>query len=239
MKQTVQQILALAEELKHGTIDTILAMRDDEVARAVLSGELPDPSQRSKPPSPSALPTLTVNASFIDAFLSAPAPCCALGLVEVEGRECGLLALRPDRSIPSHSTDRGFRFGHSILDTDAYEVVHFAFEFYGFATYHVLINPSNPLAQAVLNTMVTTGDYFFFALDADQHVTAFRSALGDDTLIFLKAHLARLQQSQTTEEQYRQAVSLFAKQPTPPGTLLNGCVGTRLRIWTSARIAWT
>ena len=34
-------------------------------------------------------------------------------------------------------------FGHSLLGTAAYEVIHFAFMFYGFVTYNVLINPNN------------------------------------------------------------------------------------------------
>lgn len=41
----------------------------------------------------------------------------------------------------------GFSLRASILDNDAYEVGHCAFEFYGFAIYHVLINPHNPLAM--------------------------------------------------------------------------------------------
>ena len=34
-------------------------------------------------------------------------------------------------------------------------VAQFAFAFYGFATYNVLINPSNPAAQTVLEAMIT------------------------------------------------------------------------------------
>src|SRR5579863_1337818 len=109
LKATVRQILALAEELKKGTIDTILAMRDEEVGMAVLSGKLKRPQV--------SLPTLTVKGNFMRAFLDAPAPCCALGVVEVEGAQCGLIALRPDGVIPPQITDRGFRFGHSVLGT--------------------------------------------------------------------------------------------------------------------------
>jgi hypothetical protein len=62
-------------------------------------------------------------------------------------------------------------------------VVHFVFEFYGFATYSVLINPNDIVARLVLNTMIETGDYFFFALDSDRGTTAFRSDIAPNNLI--------------------------------------------------------
>ena len=57
----------------------------------------------------------------------------------------------------------GFRFGHSLLGTREYEVLHFAFAFYGFEAYNVLVNPNNPLVQTVLTTMVDSRDYFFLS----------------------------------------------------------------------------
>jgi hypothetical protein len=39
-------------------------------------------------------------------------------------------------------------------------VIHFAFEFRGFETYNVLLNPSNGLVQAVVRSMVERGGYF-------------------------------------------------------------------------------
>ena len=119
------------------------------------------------------LPTLTVNRSFMQAFIAAETPCFALGLVEESGRPCGLIALRPDQEIPAAVTDGGFNFGHSLLGTAAFEVIHFAFEFYGFATYNVLINPNNSLVQAVLEHMIDDGDYFFFSLEESGRVTPF------------------------------------------------------------------
>ena len=41
------------------------------------------------------LPRLIVNSRFIDEFISAQAPCFALGLVEERKQTCGFLALRP------------------------------------------------------------------------------------------------------------------------------------------------
>ena len=109
------------------------------------------------------LPTLAVNGQLMRDFLAAPAPCFTLGVVEERRRPRGCLALRPAEPIPSEVTAGGFNLGHALLGTPTYEVVQFAFQFYGFETYHVLVNPSNSLAQTVLTSMVESGEYFFFA----------------------------------------------------------------------------
>jgi hypothetical protein len=167
-----------------------------------------------------ALPKLTVNRQFRATFLAEQTPCLALGLVEEGSDPCALIALRLDEALPRAVSAAGFRFGNAILGTGRWEVVHFAFEFYGFATYNVLVNPGDPVVRSVLTTMVETGDYFFFALDSDRQATAFRSGLGNANLAGLKANLSRLQRSATTDAQYRQAVSQFERHPDPPGTLL-------------------
>ena len=167
------------------------------------------------------LPVLTVNRSFLYEFMDAEPPCGALGLVEESGRQSGFVALHLDEDIPSEVTARGFRFGHSLLGGDSFEVIHFAFEFYGFRTWNLLINPNNPLVQAVLRRMLEDEDYFFFALSADGRATTFRSEVGQDVLLYVKANLSRLQHSTTTEIQYDLACLSFAGNPTPPGALLN------------------
>ncbi len=98
--------------------------------------------------------------------------------------------------------------------------MHLVFEFYGFATYHALLNPSHCLTMTVLNAMVQSGDYFFFALDSRQSTTAFRSELGEGNLQSLQDYLPRLRHSTTTDAQYERAVSSFRKTPEPPGPLL-------------------
>ena len=167
------------------------------------------------------LPALTVNRSFLYDFMDAESPCGALGLVEESGRQSGFVALHLGEDIPSDVTARGFRFGHSLFGGDTFEVIHFAFEFYGFRTYNLLINPSSPLVQAVLKRMLEDGDYFFFALSSDGRATAFRSEVGQDVLSYVKANLPRLLDSTTTEAQYDLACLSFAGNPRPPGTLLN------------------
>jgi hypothetical protein len=165
-------------------------------------------------------PALTVNRSFIREFIAADSPCFALGLVEEQQRQYGLLALRPDQTIPAQVTNRGLNFGHSLLGDDTFEVIPLAFEFYGSQTYNVLVNPNNPLVQTVLAHLLEHSDYFFFALNPNGHVTAFRAEIGQETLTGLQANLARIQQSTTSPSQYQQTLARFAERPHPEGVLL-------------------
>ena len=141
-------------------------------------------------------------------------------MVEERGRACGFLAVRPGELIPPDSTDTGFQFGHSLVGTAHFEVVHFGFAFYGFKTYNVLVNPNNPLVRTVLTTMVESGDYYFFALDTSGSATVFRSAIGEADVAGLSTTLPRIRRSTTTEAQYERAVAAFEKNPQPPGVLL-------------------
>jgi hypothetical protein len=152
-------------------------------------------------PGPPLRPALVVNRLFMQEFLAAEPPCFALGLVEERQRLCGMLALRLDQEMPAAVADGGFEFGHALFGNTTFAVLHLVFAFLGFQTYNVLINPSNPLVQAVLRTMLDDGEYFFFALNAQGHVTAFRADIGVEGLAVLRANRARLQQATTTGEQ--------------------------------------
>ena len=165
-------------------------------------------------------PALVVNRLFMQAFLAADAPCLALGMVEVQQQLCGMLALRLDEAIPAPVADRGFEFGHTLFGTTTFVVLHFVCAFPGFQTYNVLINSNNLVVQAVLRTMLDDGDYFFFALQPQGQVTAFRADLGSDSLAVLRANRIRLQTSTTTDAQYQQALTSFAAHPAPAGILL-------------------
>lgn len=167
------------------------------------------------------LPRLTVNSRFIDDFITAEAPCCALGLVEERKQTYGFLALRPEMVIPDKYTRTGVSFGHSLFGNAEFVVVHFAFHFYHYATFNVLVNPNNPVIQTVLNKMLETGDYFFFVVDPKGSATAFRSELGQDALIKLKNNLPLIQNAKTTDAQYRKAVVMFERNPSPSGQMLN------------------
>ncbi len=166
-------------------------------------------------------PKLTVNEPFIREFVSAESPCFALGLVEERQQQCGFLALRPDEAIPHETADLGFRFGHSLLGDSDFEVIHFAFEFHDFKAYNVLINPNNPLVQTVLTTMMESEEYFFFAINPNQSVTAFRTEIGQSNLAGLKTHFQRIKHSTTTDRQYERTIASFTRNPQPAGSMLN------------------
>ena len=167
------------------------------------------------------LPKLTTNRHFVNDFLGAKAPCFALGMVEERQQALGLLALRPPTAIPQEVMALGFNCGHSILGNADFEAVHFAFEFYGFATYNVLLNPNNPLVQTVLAAMLDSGEYFFLAVMPDHGVTAFRCDIGQENLTVLKDNWARIQGSTTNDLQYQKAFRQFQEHPYPPGQMLS------------------
>lgn len=170
----------------------------------------------------SSLPPLVLNRTFVRDFIDADTPCFALGLVETDNRQTGFLALRLQESIPPAVSNQGFNFGHQLLGNDTYEVIQFAFEFYGFQTCKVLVNPNNPLVQNVLTTMIEQGDYFFFAIDADRgRNTVFRSELGEEPMLYLKKNLKRIQQSTTSDRQYQKALSSFKSSTDPEGLILD------------------
>jgi hypothetical protein len=169
----------------------------------------------------SLLPRMVVNGALIHELLASPAPCFALGLVEERKQQSGFLAVRPKVPIPHAVVQDGFRFGHSLLGNSKFEVVHFVFEFYDYASYNVLLNPNNPVVKTVLNTMVERADYGFLVIDDSGSASAFRSELGQDNLCGLKSNMPRIQGSKTTDSQYENAITFFQTNPDPPGTLLN------------------
>ncbi len=168
----------------------------------------------SKPPE--SLPPLTLNRRFVQDFLAQDAPCCALGLSEAHGQPCAVLALRPGVAIPSGITDLGFNLGHTVLGGSDFELIHFAFEFYGFATYNVLLNPSNPQVRTVVSRMLEHGGYFILAMGPQQQVCAFRAKVGAHDLHGLRDHRCRIAHSTTTPAQYRDTLAQFRARPNPP-----------------------
>src|SRR3989442_190213 len=162
-------------------------------------------------------PALVVNRLFMQEFLAADPPCLALGLVEERQQLCGMLALRLDEAIPAALADRGFEFGHALFGNTTFAVLHLVFAFPGFQTYNVLINPNNLLVQAIIRTMLDDGDYFFFALQPQGQVTAFRAEIGSEGLAMLRANRVRLQASTTTEDQYQRAVTSLDRKSVVEG----------------------
>jgi hypothetical protein len=136
-------------------------------------------------------PKLTLNALLLQDFIKAQAPCFAMGYVQVAGKTTGFLALRPEYQIPNEATQGGFNFGHSVFGSEKHPLFHFVFEFYDHSMHNVLIDPANPIASAVMQTMVKEQDYFFFAINPDQNVVAFRADMLKDDAFNLKAHLEK------------------------------------------------
>ena len=167
------------------------------------------------------LTPLSMNRQFVEDFISADAPCFAMGVVEEAKRPLGCMALRTLEAIPAEVSSGGFNFGHSILGNSQFEVLHFIFEFYGFKKFNVLVNPNNPLVQSVLTMMIESGEYFFFALSPNNSATTFRSEIGQEALNGIEANIARIKGSQTSDSQYERAISDFLKNPEPPGALLD------------------
>ena len=166
------------------------------------------------------LPKLTLNRRFVHDFLDASEPCCAVGVIEERKQVLPLLALRPGVTLPNHITAHGFEFGHSVLGDNDYEIVQFAFEFRGFATYHVLLNPNDPAVCEILLRMVEQRSYFIIAIDSDQLVTTFRADFGEATLTGLINQLPRLMRSTTSGARYNKVLAQFRRRPEPPGHVL-------------------
>ena len=165
-------------------------------------------------------PRMVVNSRFMGAFLAAPTPSFALGVVEERKQQTGFLAVRPDPPIPIEALSAGFRFGHTLLGRQSVEAIDFMFDFYGQATYHALLNPASPLVRRVLNLMAAAKDYVFFSLDTSQggSMVCFRSELHVAGFAEVLPHIMN---ATTTEDQYRWAVDAFSRRPDPPGLVLN------------------
>ncbi|MFC5770601.1 hypothetical protein [Thauera sinica] len=166
------------------------------------------------------LPKLTLNRRFAQDFVDSPSPCCALGLVEERKETYALIALRPGVALPADITNHGFEFGHTLLGTSQYEVVHLAFDFPGFATYHVVVNPSDPGVRVVLRHLIDEGNYFILVIDPAQLVTAFRDEGGKVIRSGLAENWPRIARSATTAAQYDDALAQFRRRPEPPGWVL-------------------
>lgn len=169
------------------------------------------------------LPRLTVNGAFLDEFLATPEPCCALGLVEARRHTGGLVAIRLIERLPPAVTAAGCRFGHALLRTAHYTVVHFVFEFPGCARYHALVRPDHPTVRAVLTRMVESGEFFFFVLQGGESTAAINADFGRGRpadLAGLQRNLPRILRAETTKAQYEDALTRFRADPKPPGLLL-------------------
>lgn len=165
-------------------------------------------------------PGLTVNALFMQDLMAAQSPCFALGYVEASKGKSGFIAMRPEIPIPKDISEKGMNFGHSVLEIKGCKVLQFVFEFYGHATYHGLVPISNPIAKAVISTMLESQDYFFFAVNPDHTVLAFNSRFSGLDFAGLKANQEQFDDEGCGMAEYQRAVSAFAHSPSPPGKVM-------------------
>jgi hypothetical protein len=207
-QELLETILELLEELKHGTIEQVLRKSDLELGLEAVTQR----RRQAQRPQPHPLPALTLNQLFMTDLLAAQAPCFALGLVEADGSTTGCIAMRPVQPIPEHSTSQGFRFGHSMVGNEQHQAIHVAFEFYGYGSFHGLVDPSNPLVCTVLDRMLSTQDYFFLALNPDQTASVFRSHLEDANLVGLRTSREQFADARCPPAQYERMVVSFKHQ---------------------------
>lgn len=164
-----------------------------------------------------ALPPIRLSRQFINDFTEADAPCCALGLVRSGDTVTGFIAMKPKSVVPRNVLSLGIGFGHRMLTTpDDKPVCQFAFNFYGYEQYTVLVNPSNSLALKAIETMVEQRDYFFFIVNPDDRVSAFRSDLGEENLAGMRDSLPLMRNIQTPQASYENSVRVFRQTPNPP-----------------------
>ena len=165
--------------------------------------------------------TLTISRRFIEDFMEQDAPCFALAMIEERGRLFAALVFNPGVALPDGISADGFELGHSVLGGANYEILHFAFGFHGFATYNVLLNPSNALVQSVVRSMVERGGYFILAVSPELRATAFRADFGKHDLQGFRDHYQRILHSTTSDACYRKANTQFRRRPSPSGHVLN------------------
>jgi len=158
------------------------------------------------------LATLIMNQYFVRDLMASEAPCFGAGYVKENDLLSGFLAMRPDEVIPPECMQRGFSFGHSVKDFNGEQLLHFAFRFYGFKTFHTLIPMQNPIVLSVIDKMIETQDYFFFAIDPAQTVTAFRSQMEVNDLASLKTNRIKFEGTECRPEIYEKAVEIYRSE---------------------------
>tara|TARA_A100000171_G_scaffold52166_1_gene69344 strand:- start:4442 stop:4981 length:540 start_codon:yes stop_codon:yes gene_type:complete len=147
-------------------------------------------------------------------------PCFSLGYIESAGIFSGAFILRPEKPIPSTSTDLGFCFGHSVLEMGICPVFHFVFHFYDHGTFNGLVHLRSSLARRILQTMIKKQDYFFVSINPNRTITAFRSTHEGEDLVSLKTNFNCYKASPCPFEHYKNAVRIFSKNLGPRGRFL-------------------
>jgi len=156
-----------------------------------------------------------MNRLFVQDLMSAPPPCFAAGYIEELGKTTGFLAMRPRALIPKDALSSGFSFGHSVQEYDGEILLHFGFKFYGHKTYHCVVQPQNPIIMAVIDKMLETQDYFFFAINTDDTITSFRSKMESADLASLRTNRLLFDKAKCSLKKYDDARTHIQKEVFP------------------------
>ncbi|TXH00037.1 MAG: hypothetical protein E6R08_00970 [Nevskiaceae bacterium] len=151
---------------------------------------------------------VTVNRTFLRELLASGPPALGLGLAESGQVLGGMFALYFDGPLPEEI--KSFRLGHSLMGNDSFVVPHFRFEFYGFANYEVVVDPTSSTVRASLEAMLDADVLHIFAFNGSQ-AKAFRSDAGDGTLEGLRRNWARIKAATTTASQFGSAQAGLAR----------------------------
>ena len=163
------------------------------------------------------LPPLTLNRQFINDFIEADAPCCALGLVRSDGTVSGFFAMKPEGAVPANGLAMGFGFGYRMLETNDREPIgQFMFDFYGFERYSVLVNPSNPLAIKAIELMIEEKNILFLILGPDQRAITGRNDLSVGDLDGMRDQLRMMLSKRTPQSSFESCVQAFWRNPDLP-----------------------
>ena len=164
-----------------------------------------------------ALPPHTLNRQFVDDFIEADAPCCALGLVRSGDTQTGLFAMKPDGALPANVLAMGFGFGYRMLEShDRKPICQFMFKFYDFEQYSVLVNPSSPLTMTAVESMIEERNIIFVILNPDQRAIVGRNDLSEGNLDGMREQLRMMQSKRTPQSTYESCVQSFWKKPDLP-----------------------
>jgi hypothetical protein len=76
--------------------------------------------------------------------------------------------------------------------------------------------------------MLDTKDYFFFAINPDHSVNAFRSQIDPESFVGLKTNIEKFKNINYAIEDYEYIVDIFSKNPNPPGKVMKWVCRDRL-----------
>jgi hypothetical protein len=168
---------------------------------------------------------LIFNDQLVRALQKPSVPCGVLGFLEERGTAAPFMAVRLGAPLEPQPGSRALQFGHTLLGEPGAEVIQFGVTFFEISTYHLLVNPRNPLVQALVSRILVTGSYFVFVIGPELRTIVFRADLDREDLKQLAEDRRRCDGAKTNAAQYQATVARFARSLVPPGELLEWVPG--------------